>query len=130
MATTDYSRYAAGILGIIAAGCTLGLGGYITAWCWNIYANDFGSDFLIIAIVSWIVTFASTILLVYGSLKIMRKSIHKGSLANIIAGLIMMLLAAYFYFSVPLLPQFGYLTLLLFLPALLSGLIGLAAQKH
>lgn len=129
MTTTDYSRYAAGILGIIAAGCTLGLGGYITAWCWNIYSSDYGSSFLLVAMVSWVSVFASTIALIYGSVKILRKSALRGSLVNTMAGITMAVLWLYFYYGFPLLPQFGLATSLLFLPALLSAFLGFASLR-
>ena len=115
-------------MGIVAIGCVLSLGSYIVAWCWNIYSSDLiGPSFLLLAILSWVLVFASTIALLYGSVKILRKSALRGSLANTTAGTTMAILWLYFYYGFPLLPQFGFLTMLLFLPALLSALLGFAS---
>jgi len=79
--------------------------------------------------VSWVLVFASTMALVYGSVKILRKSALRGSLANTIAGIAMAVLWLYFYYGFPLLPQFGFVTSLLFLPALFSALLGFASLR-
>lgn len=54
-------------MGLVAIGCVLSIGSYIIAWCWNIYSSDLiGPSFLLLAIISWVLVFASTIALVYG----------------------------------------------------------------
>lgn len=117
-------------MGIVAIGCVLSIGSYIVAWCWNIYSSDLiGPSFLLLAIISWVLVFASTIALVYGSVKILRKSALRGSLVNTMAGIMMAFLWLYFYYGFPLLPQFGFATSLLFLPALLSALLGFASLR-
>jgi hypothetical protein len=117
-------------LGIAAIGCVLSIGSYIIAWCWNIYSSDLiGPSFLLLAIISWVLVFASTIALVYGSVKILRKSALRGSLANTMAGTTMAILWLYFYYGFPLLPQFGFITSSLFIPALLSALLGFVSLR-
>jgi len=130
LATKNYSQYAACAMGIAAIGCVLSIGSYIVAWCWNIYSSDLiGPSFLLLAIISWVLVFASTIALAYGSVKILRKSALRGSLANTMAGTTMAILWLYFYYGFPLLPQFGFATSLLFLPALFSALLGFASLR-
>jgi hypothetical protein len=130
LATKNYFQYAACIVGIVAIGCVLSIGSYIVAWCWNIYSSDLiGPSFLLLAIISWVLVFASTIALVYGSVKILRKSALRGSLANTTAGTTMAILWLYFYYGFPLLTQFGFVTSLLFLPALFSALLGFASLR-
>jgi hypothetical protein len=126
MSRIDWIRLASTILGFAAAGCVLAIGGYIAAWCLNIYASGLGGDFLVLAIVTWVFILTSLLLLVYGSAKIIRKSMRKGGIMNLIAGVEMIAIFLYFYVYFPLLPQFGYVGLLLFLPALLSGIAGLS----
>jgi hypothetical protein len=115
-------------LGIDVA-CNGSDGCFIIAWCWNIHSSDYGSSFLLVAVVSWVLVFASTIALVYGSVKILRKSTLRGSLVNTMAGTTMAVLWLYFYYGFPLLPQFGFVTSLLFLPALFSALLGFASLR-
>lgn len=130
MATKNYFQYAACIIGIVAIGCVLSIGSYIVAWCWSIYWSDLiGPSFLLLAIISWVLVFASTIALVYGSVKILRKSALRGSLANTMAGIVMAVLWLYFYYGFPLLPQFGFITSSLFIPALFSALLGFASLR-
>lgn len=129
MASTDALRLTSTILGFLAVGCTLTIGGYITAWCWNIYSTGLGTTFLILTMITWLFTLVSTLLLIYGSLKIMKKSAIKGGIINLFAGIEMTPIFLYFYNYLPLLPQFAYLGFLLFLPALLSGIISLISHK-
>jgi uncharacterized membrane protein len=130
MSPRDYLRLISSSFGFIAIGCVLAIGSYIAAWCWNIYSSGIGPDFLIPAEITWIATFASTLLLLFGTLKIMKKSMLKGGIINLIAGAIMIPVFLYFYDYFPLLPQFGPLGLLLFLPALLSGITSLASREN
>lgn len=116
-----------GALGFIAIACILSIGGYVIAWCWNIYSSGLGPSFLTVAIISWILTLASASLLVYGSLTTIRRSTRRGGLINLAACIITIPLFIYFYSYLPLLPQFGPVGFLLFLPAMLSGIISLAS---
>lgn len=129
MTPKDVLRLTSAILGFIAIGCILAIGGYITAWCWNIYSTGLGASFLPLTITTWLLTFASMLLLIYGSLKIVKKSALKGGIINLIASVETLLIFLYFYTYLPLLPQFAFLSFLLFLPALLSGIISLASYK-
>ena len=117
-------------LGFIAIVCVLAIGGYMIAWCWNIYSSGIGPSFLTITIISWALILTSALLLTYGSLKTIKKSTRKGGLINLIAGIEIIPMFIYFYSYFPLLPQFGFLGFLLFLPAILSGIISLASPKH
>jgi len=129
MTPTDVLRLTSAILGFIAIGCILAIGGYIIAWCWNIYSTGLGASFLPLTITTWLLTFASMLLLIYGSLKIVKKSALKGGIINLIASVETLLIFLYFYAYLPLLPQFAFLGFLLFLPALLSGIISLVSHK-
>lgn len=100
------------------------------AWCWNIYSSGIGPSFLAVTVVSWVLILTSALLLTYGSLKTIKKSTRKGGLINLIAGIEIIPMFIYFYSYFPLLPQFGFLGFLLFLPAILSGIISLASPKH
>lgn len=117
-------------LGFIAIVCVLAIGGYMIAWCWNIYSSGIGPSFLAVTVVSWVLILTSALLLTYGSLKTIKKSTRKGGLINLIAGIEIIPMFIYFYSYFPLLPQFGFLGFLLFLPAILSGIISLASPKH
>jgi len=97
------------------------------AWCWNIYSSGLGPSFLTVTIISWVLILTSALLLAYGSLKTIKKSTLKGGLINLTAGIEIIPMFIYFYSYFPLLPQFGFLGLLLFLPAILSGIISLAS---
>lgn len=133
MPPRDYLRLISSTLGVIAIGCVLAIGSYIIAWCWNIYSSGIGPDFLIITEITWILTLASTLLLLFGTLKIMKKLMLKGGIINLIAGIEMTPVFLYFYAYLPLLSQFGPTGLLLFLPALLSGITSLTSHgsyKH
>jgi hypothetical protein len=117
-------------LGFIGIVCVLVIGGYLIAWCWSIYSIGIGPSFLTVTIISWILILTSALLLTYGSLKTSRKSTLRGGLINLAAGIEIIPLFIYFYSIFPLLPQFGLLGYLLFLPAIISGIIGLASPKH
>jgi hypothetical protein len=117
-------------LGFIAIVCVLAIGGYIIAWCWNIYSSGLGPSFLTITIISWVLILTSALLLAYGSLKTIKKSTLKGGLINLTAGIEIIPMFIYFYSYFPLLPQFGFLGFLMFVPAMLSGIIGLASPKR
>jgi len=93
------------------------------------YSAGLGADFLILTLISWVFIFASALLLVYGSLNIMKKSALKGGLINLIAGVEMIPIFLYFYVYLPFLPQFAFLGFLLFLPALLSAIMSLVSLK-
>ena len=115
-------------MGLVAIGCVLGIGSYIIAFYWTMY-SDYGFDPLLLTMIYWILVLASASILVYGSFKILRKSALRGSLANTMAGIAMAILWLRFYYGFPLLPQFGFVTSLLFLPALLSALLGFASLR-
>lgn len=116
-------------MGLAAIGCILGVGSYIIAFYWSNYAAGSDLSLLLLPVVYWILVFASAIALVYGSLKILRKSALRGSLANTMAGIVMAILWVRFYYGFPLLTQFGFITSLLFIPALLSALLGFASLR-
>jgi hypothetical protein len=129
LTTKNYLQYAAFAMGIVAIGCVLSIGSYIIAFYWTMYSAGYGSDPLLLTMIYWILVLASASILVYGSFKILRKSALRGSLANTIAGIAMAILWLRFYYGFPLLTQLGFLTLLLFLPALLSALLGFASLR-
>ncbi len=129
MSLMDYLRLISSVLGIIAIGCVLAVGSCIIAWCWNMYSAGLGADFLILTLMSWVFIFVSALLLVYGSLNIMKKSALKGGLTNLIAGVEMIPIFWYFYVCLPFLPQFAFLGFLLFLPALLSAIVSLVSLR-
>jgi hypothetical protein len=116
-------------MGLVAIGCVLGIGSYIIAFYWAMYSAGYGPDPLLLTMIYWILVLASASILVYGSFKILRKSALRGSLANTMAGITMAILWLYSYYGFPLLPQFGFVTSLLFLPALLSALLGFASLR-
>jgi apolipoprotein N-acyltransferase len=116
-------------MGLVAIGCVLGIGSYIIAFYWTIYSAGYGPDPLLLTMIYWILVLASASILVYGSFKILRKSALRGSLANTMAGIAMAILWLRFYYGFPLLTQLGFLTLLLFLPALLSAFLGFVSLR-
>jgi hypothetical protein len=129
MPPKDHIRLISGILGLVAIGCVLAIGSYIVAWCWNIYSTGLDPSFLIPTEITWVCTLASALLLIYGSLKILKKSTLKGGFINLIAGVEVIPLFLYSYFYLRPLPQFEFIGTLLFLPSILSGIIGLASFR-
>ena len=120
-------------LGFISIVCVLAIGGYLVAFCWSIYSlpGGIGQGLLAPTIVSWALILTSAMLLTYGSLITRWKSTRKGGLANLAAGIEIIPLFIYFYmYFYSVLPQFELTGSLLFLPAIISGIIGLAVPKH
>lgn len=117
-------------LGFIAVVCVLAIGGYAVAWCLNTYFSGIGPSFLTIGVASWVLILTAVLLLGYGSLKTIKKPTRKNGLLNLTAGIITIPMFIYFNNIIHLFPQFGFLGFLLFLPAMLSGIISLASPKH
>ena len=59
MTPSDALRLASAILGFIATGCILAIGGYITALCRNIHSTGLGASFLPLTIATRLPTFVS-----------------------------------------------------------------------
>jgi len=74
----------------------------------------------------------SAIVLIYGSLLIWKNNFMKGGLINLVAGTLLPI-PTYIYFAFfskpTLLGWFSPLGLILFIPAMISGIIGIYASK-
>ncbi|KPV63082.1 MAG: hypothetical protein AOA65_1476 [Candidatus Bathyarchaeota archaeon BA1] len=120
-------RLLCALLGLIGMACVLLIGSYIISFCWLVHG--LGSQFLWMAVIVWILAFISTLSLGYGSYKMIKGFMLMGGLANTVAGVASFGIFYYFYFLFPLLNQFDPLGFLLFAPALISGILGLAVSR-